>query len=135
MHTVSSPWVSCSGLPDLPQRGSSEGSHSKELRVTEVSEKPTQEYAKRKLVMSDPPLEDDNFLTMFGQYVLDPMIFSYLQEHVSNNVRQNGGFNLTVALDRLRKDKGLVGVCLDGERFNISTPSSFQRATVDFGAN
>merc|ERR1712070_827779 len=41
------------GLPDLPQRGSSEGSHSKELRVTEVSEKPTQEYAKQKLVMSD----------------------------------------------------------------------------------
>jgi UTP-glucose-1-phosphate uridylyltransferase len=115
----------------VPLKGTS-GDFPSELRITEVSEKPTQEYAKQKLVMADPPLDGDTMLTMFGQYVLDPSVFTYLEEHVANNVRQNGAFNLSLALDQLRKDKGLIGVCLDGERFNISTPSSFQRATMDF---
>merc|ERR1711977_246462 len=109
-------------LPEAPNV-SKDTTMPTELRVTEVCEKPTREYAQEKLVMQDPPLAPDTFLTIFGQYVLDAKIFSYLQEHVDTNVRQQGGlFNLSTALDRLRKDKGLVGVCLDGDRFNISTP-------------
>jgi len=104
-----------------------------ELKITEVCEKPTQEYAKQKLVMTDPPLEDNMFLTMFGQYVLSPKIFEYLEEQVNNNMRQNGAFGLSSALEKMRKDDGLIGICLNGERFNISTPSSFQRATNEYG--
>jgi UTP-glucose-1-phosphate uridylyltransferase len=118
-------------LPEVP-KVLRDTSMPTELRVMEVCEKPTREYAKEKLLMQDPPLPPEIFLTMFGQYVLDAKIFTYLQEHVDNNVRQQGLFNLSNALDRLRKAKGLIGVCLDGDRFNISTPQTFKQATNEF---
>ena len=69
--------------------------------------------------MSDPALSNGNFLTAFGQYVLSPEIFKVLGEHVRNNVRHRGAFQLTQAVDSLRRDHGLVGVLVEAERSAI----------------
>ncbi len=93
------------------------------LNVTEVYEKPSIDYAQTKLRM--PGLPSDEYLTMFGQYIIKPQLFDYLEEHIENNVRERGEFQLTSALDRLRKEDGLLGLLLDGTRYDIGQPSYY----------
>uniref|UniRef100_A0A061RW79 Utp--glucose-1-phosphate uridylyltransferase n=2 Tax=Tetraselmis sp. GSL018 TaxID=582737 RepID=A0A061RW79_9CHLO len=81
--------------------------------------------------MANPALPPDTFLTAFGLYVLTPEIFPILKRQIQNNARECGSFQLTSALDELRKDQGLVGICVAGERYNIGTPQSFLRSLQD----
>ena len=93
------------------------------LNVTEFAEKPTAEYARASL--RAPGLPDGEYLTFFGEYVIGPQIFAYLEEHIHNNVRERGEFQLTSALDRLRRENGFHGLVIDGQRFDIGIPESY----------
>jgi UTP-glucose-1-phosphate uridylyltransferase/mevalonate kinase len=93
------------------------------LNVTEFAEKPTAEYARGNL--RAPGLPDGEYLTFFGEYVIGPQIFGYLEENIRNNVRERGEFQLTSALDRLRQEEGFHGLIVDGRRFDIGIPESY----------
>ncbi|MEW6578753.1 MAG: sugar phosphate nucleotidyltransferase [Chloroflexota bacterium] len=93
------------------------------LSITEFSEKPTVDYARECLRMSGLP--DGEYLTVFGQYVIKPQIFDYLEEHIQHNVRERGEFQLTSALDRLRQEDGFLGVVVQGRRFDIGIPEYY----------
>ena len=68
---------------------------------------------------------EDEYLTAFGQYVIKPQIFDTLEEHIRNNVRERGEFQLTSALDRLRREDGFLGLVVDGKRFDIGLPEYY----------
>jgi UTP-glucose-1-phosphate uridylyltransferase/mevalonate kinase len=93
------------------------------MNVTEFAEKPTLDYARTNLRV--PGLPEGDYLTIFGQYVLKPRLFDYLEEHIRNNVRQRGEFQLTSALDRLRQEDGILGLVVDGRRFDIGLPEHY----------
>jgi UTP-glucose-1-phosphate uridylyltransferase/mevalonate kinase len=93
------------------------------LNVTEFSEKPTVDYARSNLRVPDLP--EDEYLTVFGQYIIKPQIFNYLEEHTKHNVRERGEFQLTSALDRLRQEDGFQGLLIDGKRFDIGIPEYY----------
>jgi len=93
------------------------------LNVTEFAEKPTVEYARGNLRV--PGLPDGEYLTFFGEYVIGPQIFPFLEEQIRNNVRERGEFQLTSALDRLRREEGFHGLIIDGRRFDIGIPESY----------
>ncbi len=93
------------------------------LNVTEFAEKPTIDYARNNLRM--PGLPEDEYLTVFGQYIIKPQLFDYLEEHIANNVRERGEFQLTSALDRLRKEDGFLGLIMDGQRYDIGLPEHY----------
>src|SRR5512143_1065511 len=93
------------------------------LNVTEFAEKPTVDYARTSLRV--PGLPDGEYLTVFGQYVIKPQLFEYLEEHIRNNVRERGEFQLTSALDRLRQEDGFHGLIVDGRRFDIGLPEHY----------
>ncbi|HTY63781.1 MAG TPA: sugar phosphate nucleotidyltransferase [Acidobacteriota bacterium] len=93
------------------------------LSVSEFAEKPTLDYARNNLRV--PGLPEGEYLTVFGQYVIKPALFDYLGEHINNNVRERGEFQLTSALDRLRKEDGFLGLILDGQRFDIGLPETY----------
>ena len=93
------------------------------MNVTEFAEKPTLDYARTNLRV--PGFPDGDYLTVFGQYVLKPRLFDYLEEHIRNNVRQRGEFQLTSALDRLRQEDGILGLVVDGRRFDIGLPEHY----------
>jgi UTP-glucose-1-phosphate uridylyltransferase/mevalonate kinase len=93
------------------------------LNVTEFAEKPTADYARSNLRV--PGLPEDEYLTVFGQYIIKPQIFDYLEEHIKNNVRERGEFQLTSALDRLRQEDGFLGLIMDGKRFDIGLPEYY----------
>jgi UTP--glucose-1-phosphate uridylyltransferase len=93
------------------------------LNVTEFAEKPTLDYAHSNLRV--PGLPEGEYLTVFGQYILSPRLFEYLEEHIQNNVRERGEFQLTSALDRLRREDGFMGLIMDGRRYDIGLPQYY----------
>jgi UTP--glucose-1-phosphate uridylyltransferase len=93
------------------------------LNVTEFAEKPTASYARQNLRV--PGFAEGEYLTVFGQYVIKPRLFDYLDEHVRNNVRERGEFQLTSALDRLRQEDGVLGLVVEGRRFDIGLPEHY----------
>ena len=100
------------------------------LNVTEFAEKPTVEYARGNLRV--PGLPEGEYLTFFGEYVIGPQIFAYLEEHIRNNVRERGEFQLTSALDRLRQEEGFQGLIIEGRRFDIGIPESYLQTLQAF---
>ncbi len=93
------------------------------LSVSEFAEKPTADYARHNLRVSGLP--EREYLTVFGQYIIKPMLFDYLEEHIKNNVRERGEFQLTSALDRLRKEDGFLGLMVEGQRYDIGLPEYY----------
>jgi UTP-glucose-1-phosphate uridylyltransferase/mevalonate kinase len=93
------------------------------LSVTEFAEKPTVDYARNNLRVAGLP--EDEYLTVFGQYIIKPQIFDYLEEHIENNVRERGEFQLTSALDRLRQEDGFLGLIVEGQRYDIGLPEYY----------
>ncbi|MBE0695545.1 MAG: UTP--glucose-1-phosphate uridylyltransferase [Anaerolineaceae bacterium] len=93
------------------------------LNITEFAEKPTLDYAQNNLHVPDVP--ENEFLTVFGQYVLKPELFDLLESNIRNNVRERGEFQLTSALDHLRQMDGFNGLVVDGRRFDIGIPEHY----------
>jgi UTP-glucose-1-phosphate uridylyltransferase/mevalonate kinase len=101
------------------------------LSITEFAEKPTADYARSNLQVAGLP--DGEYLTVFGQYIIKPQIFDYLEEHIRNNVRERGEFQLTSALDRLRREDGFLGLMMKGQRFDIGLPEYYLETLKSFG--
>lgn len=100
------------------------------LNITELAEKPNLEYAQTNLRVSG--LGDEQYLTVFGQYVLKPEVFDILEENIKNNLRERGEFQLTSALDRLRQMDGFLGLVVEGQRFDIGLPEYYLETLVNF---
>lgn len=93
------------------------------LNLSEFAEKPTLDYARSNLRI--PGLPDDQYMTVFGQYIIKPEIFDLLEENIRNNIRERGEFQLTSALDRMRREDGFLGLVIDGQRFDIGLPDYY----------
>ncbi len=100
------------------------------LTVTQVYEKPEIEYARKHLRVEG--MAEDQFLCIFGLYVLTPKIFDYLEEHISNNIRERGEFQLTSCLDRLRQEEGMTGYVVKGRCFDTGLPDTYRQTMIDF---
>ncbi len=95
----------------------------KVLSITEFAEKPTVDYAQTNLRV--PNLPGSEYLTVFGQYIIKPELFDFLEMNIRNNVRERGEFQLTSALDKLRQLDGFTGLVVDGRRFDIGIPEHY----------
>jgi UTP-glucose-1-phosphate uridylyltransferase/mevalonate kinase len=100
------------------------------LHVTEFAEKPKLDYAREHLHAEG--MNEDEFLTVFGQYVLKPQVFDYIEEHITHNIRERGEFQLTSCLDRLRQEDGFMGYVVKGRRFDIGLPDAYRQTIADF---
>lgn len=100
------------------------------LTLTEFYEKPTREYAQKHLHVEG--MDDDLFLTVFGQYVLTPDVFDYIEENIRHNIRERGEFQLTSCLDRVRQEHGFSGYVVKGRRFDLGLPEAYRQTVIDF---
>ncbi|MBN1348419.1 GHMP kinase [candidate division KSB1 bacterium] len=100
------------------------------IDITQFVEKPTIDYAKNNL--RTERLASDEYLTVFGMYVLLPDIFEYLDDLITCNIRQDGEFQLTPALDKLRQSHGFLGAIIQGQRFNTGSPQAFMTTFSEF---
>ena len=100
------------------------------LSVTQVSEKPSIEYARQHLHVEG--MADDDFLCIFGLYALTPTIFDCLAEDIKNNVRLKGEFQLTTCLDKLRQKERMSGYVVKGKCFDTGLPDAYLQTMIDF---
>ncbi len=104
--------------------------NGKLLNITEFAEKPNLDYARTNLRVAGLP--EGEYLTVFGQYIIQPRLFDYLRENIENNVRERGEFQLTSALDRLRQEEGFQGLMIDGKRYDIGIPQYYLETLQGF---
>jgi UTP--glucose-1-phosphate uridylyltransferase len=100
------------------------------LSLTQLSEKPNIDYARTYLRVEG--MADDQFLCIFGLYVLTSKIFDCLQEHISNNFRERGEFQLTSCLDKLCQAEGMTGYIVKGKYFDTGMPDVYRQTMIDF---
>ena len=100
------------------------------LSVTEFYEKPDPEYAMEHLHVDG--MDIDQFLTVFGIYIIQPQIFEFLERNITHNLRERGEFQLTSCLDELRKAEGFSGYVVKGRRFDIGLPEEYRQTVIDF---
>ncbi len=101
------------------------------VTITEFYEKPTVEYARAHLHIDG--MENNQYLSLFGQYILNPRIFFFLEENIKHNIREKGEFQLTSCLDLLRKEEGFKGYIVEGKSFDIGTPEKYRQAIIEYG--
>jgi UTP--glucose-1-phosphate uridylyltransferase len=77
-------------------------------------------------------VDDGFYLALFGQYILKPDIFKYLEETITHNLREKGEFQLTSCLDRLRQEDGFSGYIVNGRRFDVGVPDAYRQAILDY---
>ena len=100
------------------------------LDITEFAEKPSPEYAAEHLAVEG--VAEGEYLSVFGQYVLTPSVFRFIDENIRCNARERGEFQLTSCLDRMRAEEGFVGCRVEGERYDIGNPAAYRQALVDY---
>ncbi|MEH2158805.1 UTP--glucose-1-phosphate uridylyltransferase [Nostoc sp.] len=100
------------------------------LEVTQLYEKPTIEYAQQHLRVEG--MAEDEFLCIFGLYLLTPKIFELLAEHINQNFRERGEFQLTSCLDGLRQSEGMTGYVVKGKCFDTGLPDAYRQTMIDF---
>ncbi|MFC1508534.1 sugar phosphate nucleotidyltransferase, partial [Candidatus Omnitrophota bacterium] len=101
------------------------------LSVTEIFEKPEPDYAREHLHVEG--MDEDDYLTLSGQYILSPGIFDYLEENITHNIREKGEFQLTSCIDRLRLEDGLSGYLVNCRCFDIGMPDAYLDTLRNFG--
>jgi len=100
------------------------------LNVSELAEKPTPDYARTCLRVAGLP--EGEYLTLFGQYIVNSKLFDYLGEQISADARERGEFQLTSALERLRREDGFLGLLIDGQCFDIGVPEGYLSTLASF---
>ncbi|MBN3989122.1 MAG: UTP--glucose-1-phosphate uridylyltransferase [Nostoc sp. NMS2] len=100
------------------------------LSVTQLYEKPTIEYAQQHLHLEG--MAENEFLGIFGLYLLTPKIFDFLAEHIKQNFRERGEFQLTSCLEKLRQEEGMTGYIVKGNCFDIGLPEAYRQTMIDF---
>jgi UTP--glucose-1-phosphate uridylyltransferase len=101
------------------------------LSMTQIYEKPTLDYARSYLQVEG--MAKDEFLSIFGLYILEPKIFEILQAEITENRRDQGEFQLTSCLEKLRQQQGMTGVCIQGECFDTGIPEAYYHSFLRFG--
>lgn len=100
------------------------------LEITQIYEKPSLDYAREHLRVAG--LRENEFLGVFGMYVLGSAIFNLLAEDINNNLRFKGEFQLTTCLDRLRQTEGAIGFIVKGQYFDTGMPLFYRQTMIDF---
>lgn len=100
------------------------------LSVTQLYEKPTIEYAEQHLRVEG--MAENEFLGIFGLYLLTPKIFDFLEEHINENFREGGEFQLTSCLERLHQQEGMTGYVVKGKCFDTGLPDAYRQTMIDF---
>jgi UTP--glucose-1-phosphate uridylyltransferase len=100
------------------------------LEITQIYEKPSLEYARKHLRVSG--INDDQFLGIFGMYVLEPKIFELLANEIDNNERFKGEFQLTTCLDKLRQQNKAIAYLVQGQYYDTGMPLFYRQAIIDY---
>lgn len=100
------------------------------LEITQIYEKPTLEYARENLAV--PGMSKNEFLGIFGMYVLESEIFNLLEDEIKNNQRLKGEFQLTTCLEKLRQKSNAIAYLVQGQYYDTGMPLFYRQTIMDY---
>lgn len=100
------------------------------LEISQIYEKPTIEYAQEHLHVSG--MAEDEFLGVFGMYLLESAIFDLLATEIANKERFKGEFQLTTCLDKLRAKNGAIAYLVNGQYYDTGMPLFYRQTMIDY---
>lgn len=103
------------------------------LEIEQIYEKPTLDYARENLQVSG--MAKDEFLGVFGMYILESAIFDLLATQINNNERYKGEFQLTTCLDKLRQSQGAIAYLVKGQYYDTGMPLFYRQTMIDYYKN
>lgn len=114
--------------------GKWENSDETILKLDQIKEKPTIEYAEDYLNVSTKK-DKENYYAVFGQYVLTREVFDVLKNDIDSNSLENGEIQLTSALEKVRSQIGTVGYLVSGKSYDVGLPDKYYDTMVDYFKN
>ena len=113
--------------------GAFDGARSYMMNVTEMAEKPTVQYAQDFLGVKTAA-GDERYYCTFGQYILTPDVFDHLEADIKKHdeTGDTSEIQLTSALCKVLDEKGMTGVLVDGESFDVGIPSAYAETVAEF---
>lgn len=114
--------------------GKWENSEETILKLDQIKEKPTIEYAEDYLNVSTKK-DKENYYAVFGQYVLTREVFDVLKDNIDSNSLENGEIQLTSALEKVRSQIGTVGYLVSGKSYDVGLPDKYYDTMVDYFKN
>ena len=100
------------------------------LNIDRICEKPTLEYAREHLRVAE--MAEEEFIGVFGMYVLQSNIFELLEAEISSNERFKGEFQLTTCLDKLRQQYGAIAYLVAGQYYDTGMPLFYRQTMLDY---
>ena len=101
------------------------------LKLDQIKEKPTVDYAEDYLNVSTKK-EKENYYAVFGQYVLTKDIFDVLKQSVDDNKLENGEIQLTSALEKVRSSIGTIGYLVLGKSYDVGLPDKYYETMASY---
>lgn len=102
------------------------------LKLDEIKEKPSVDYAEDYLVVKTKASRE-NYYAVFGQYVLTKEVFEALEENIRNSVLESGEIQLTDALETVRSRTGMIGFVVSGKSYDIGLPEKYVETMMIYG--
>ena len=105
------------------------------LRVNTLCEKPKASYAEEFLGVRNEQGAKE-YCSVFGQYILTPEVFRQLEADIRQADMEGDRtreIELTSALDAVRRQTGMTGIRLQGERYDMGNPDALVDTVVNFG--
>ena len=105
------------------------------LSVSTLYEKPKASYAEEFLSVKNNITGAKEYCSVFGQYILTPEVFYQLEADIKkadaegDHVRE---IELTSALEEVRQKNGMMGVRLQGERFDMGNPAALTDTIMQY---
>jgi UTP-glucose-1-phosphate uridylyltransferase/galactokinase len=128
MHTIPKEDVVHYGI----MHGEWENSEETLLKLDEIAEKPSVEYAEDYLAVKTRK-NRENYYAVFGQYILTREVFQELEKNIAENKLERGEIQLTSALDQVREKYGVSGFVVNGRSYDVGLPEAYYRTFVEIG--
>lgn len=97
------------------------------MRVADMVEKPSVDYAEEHLAVNG-----SEYYSTFGAYVLTPDVFNHLEQEIAENDGTTE-ISLTNALQAVCLEKGMTGVYIDGQSYDVGIPKAYRETIREFG--
>ena len=73
---------------------------------------------------------EKKFYAVFGEYILTDDVFKKLDEHIKNNQKERGEFQLTSVLDEIRAKDGMVALIPNGEMLDVGNVKAYKNTFI-----
>lgn len=103
------------------------------LNVNAMHEKPKASYAENALGVKNAEGKNEYF-SVFGQYILTQDVFDQLAMDIVDAAENDDmrEIELTPALERVSKEKGMIGIRLNGKMYDMGNPDALHNTLLHY---